>query len=222
MPLQHSSSPQAFKANVRTLMDERGVSPHVKNAKQALAIAYATKRRAAHRAMGGIGLSPASWQTRAEARNLMHTGPILSAVPGRTDRHNMAVPSGSYVLPADSVSHLGQSNSLAGLKVANNMFGAGGPYGAGAMRIAHGPGAPRPPKQMGIMADRGGARGDNAAGSPVPIIAAGGEFVIRPEIVASIGGGDIKRGHKILDKWVLKLREDHKRTLKKLPPPAKS
>ena len=176
MPLIKSKSPEAFKSNVKTLMGEVGKSPHVQSREQALAIAYATKRRG--RAMGGTapkisipkplaafkpptasppffvrnearglgfsrpnlsalkaaggpaGLAPftppstnPSWQTRAEARGLAHTGPILSAVPGRTDNHEMKVPSGAYVVPAETVSHLGQSNTLAGMRVLNNLFG---------------------------------------------------------------------------------------------------
>ena len=216
MPLQHSASPQAFKANVRTLMNERGTSPHVKDKSQALAIAYATKRRA-KRAVGGM-MQP-SWFEKQEAHNL-HTGPILSAVPGRTDRHNMSVPSGSYVLPAESISHLGQSNTLAGMKVANNMFGSAGPYGVAPMKMGHGMGLPKPPKPM-ALSDKGGSRGEGT-GAPVPVVTAGGEFIIKPEIVARIGGGDLKHGHKILDAFVMNLRKEHIRTLKNLPPPAKS
>ncbi len=56
MPLQRSSSPEAFKQNVRTLMGEVGKSPHVQSRKQALAIAYATQRRAGkHQAGGEVG-----------------------------------------------------------------------------------------------------------------------------------------------------------------------
>jgi hypothetical protein len=216
MPLQHSASPQAFKANVSTLMKERGKSPHVKDKSQALAIAYDVKRRG-KRAAGGM-MQP-SWFEKQEVHNL-HTGPILSAVPGRTDRHNMSVPSGSYVLPADSISHLGQSNTLAGMKIANNMFGAAGPYGVAPMKMGHGMGLPKPPKPM-ALSDSGGSRGEGS-GAPVPVVTAGGEFIIKPEVVARIGGGDLKHGHKILDEWVLALRKDHLKKLRKLPPPAKS
>ncbi len=219
MPLVHSASKPAFQQNVKTLMNERGVSPHVKDKSQALAIAFATKRRAAQRAMGGP--APAPWFERAEARSLTHTGPILSAVPGRTDRHNMAVPSGSYVVPAETVSHLGQSNTLSGMKVLNGMFGPNGPYGmAGTMKVAHGAGAPRPPA-LSAMSDSGGARG-KGTGAPVDVVTAGGEYVIPPEIVAKIGDGDLKRGHAALDAWIMDRRKDHLRTLKKLPGPAKS
>lgn len=44
MPLNHSKSNKAFKKNVSTLMSEVGTSPHVKDRKQALAIAYSIKR----------------------------------------------------------------------------------------------------------------------------------------------------------------------------------
>jgi len=52
MPLEHSSSPQAFKRNVSTLMDDVGKSPHIQSKAQALAVAYETQRRA--RANGGL------------------------------------------------------------------------------------------------------------------------------------------------------------------------
>lgn len=159
------------------------------------------------RQQGGI----APFAEKMEARGLMHTGPILSAVPGRTDRHDMQVPSGAYVIPAETVSHLGQSNTLAGMKVLSRMFGPSGRYNAGKPLN---PGAPS-------VADRGGARGEGV-GAPTDVVTAGGEFVIPPSVVMSIGGGNLERGHRILDKWVMALRDDHIRTLKKLAPPAKS
>ena len=307
MPLIKSGSESAFKTNVARLMDERGVSPHVKNGAQALAIAYATKRRAAHKRGGkvkgydtggatdpvsavvsalqagsnqvaspgsnpgmnatapspasfaavapagvtsptptptqnpagfsstpantGIGTSnplaqtqtPATnnnsfvvpqnvtaglqpqpqatnpagmaaggmagvgqmpWFAKAEAKNLTHTGPVMSAVPGRTDRHNVSVPSSSYVFPADFVSHLGQNNSQAGMKVLSNMgFGPGGvPV---APKLGHGMGLPKPPRPMGIPGDKGGARG-HGVGAPTPVVIAGGEFVAPPESIMRV------------------------------------
>jgi hypothetical protein len=209
MPLIHSSSDPAFRSNVKTLMGEIGRSPHVKNRAQALAIAYAEKRRA-KRAWGGpLGNMP--WVVRQEARSLAHTGPIASAVPGRTDNHAIHVPSSSYVLPADHVSSLGQGNTAAGMKILGRMF-------PGSSRISGGMGAPRPPRP--VLSDRGGARGEG--GGDVPILAAGGEFVISPAEVAKVGNGDVKRGHEILDAWVKANRKKHIKTLSKLPGPAKS
>lgn len=221
MPLQHSKTDSAFKSNVKTLMGEVGASPHVKSRDQALAIAYAVKRRG--RATGGPAPSP--WEVRSEAHNMMHAGPIASVVPGRTDNHPMNVAAGSYVIPSEHVASLGEGNTQAGMAILGKMFGNSSPYGVGRnMGIAHGAGAPHAPRAMGFAdggRDRGGARGDGV-GHPVPIMAAGGEFVVTPEDVARVGHGNIHHGHQILDAWVMQNRKKHINTLKKLPPPAKS
>lgn len=52
----------------------------------------------------------------------VHVGPIISEVAGRTDHHNMNVPSGAYVVPADVTSGLGEGNTLSGMKVIEAMF----------------------------------------------------------------------------------------------------
>ena len=217
MPLIHSSSQPALKENIKTLMGEVGKSPHVQSREQALAVAFATKRRG--KAFGGAMLPASSpnAMVRSEARDMVHTGPIVSTVPGRTDRHNMSVPSGSYVIPAETISHMGQSNSMAGLKIAHNVFGSQGPFGVPVPHLGHGIGLPRPPR----MSDAGGARGEGM-GEPTPVVTAGGEYVIPPEVVSNIGGGNLKQGHKILDAWVMDKRKEHIRTLKKLPAPVKS
>ena len=231
MPLIHSKSDSAFKANVKTLVGEIGKSPHVKDQRQALAIAYATKRRG--RATGGpiqgfaLGGPQAPWQVKAEARGMMHTGPINSVVPGRTDNHKMSVPGGAYVFTADHVSHLGQNNTNAGQAVLSHMFGQSGPYGMGHdMGIKHGPGAPHPPALGKIPADAGGSRGTANVGKPVDVMTAGGEFVATPENVLAVARrfghpGDMKMGHAILDAWQKIERERHVKTLKRLPGPAK-
>ena len=84
---------------------------------QAVAIALDVARRK-KRAEGGSA-------TRVSK---FHAGPIHSSVAGRTDHLPMTVESGSYVLPADCVSHMGENNTLAGFKVLRRMFG-GEPYG---------------------------------------------------------------------------------------------
>jgi len=233
MPLVHSSSQPAFKQNVKTLMGEIGESPHVKSQKQALAIAYATQRRAG-RTFGGPnpgmgGMMP--WFARREASGMMHTGPIMSGVAGRTDHVALNVPSGSYVLPADHVSHLGQNNTMAGFTRLNNMFSSG-PFGTALPKMGHGAGLPRAPsapKTVGFWA--GGApivlftggvphERDDDNYNPVEIMGAGGEYVIHPGTVKEIGHGSIKEGHRILDAWVLNVRKAHKQQLAKLPGPA--
>lgn len=227
MPLQHGSSEAVFKTNVREMYN----AGHP--LKQALAAAYRQKREG--RADGGpmgFGLTKPPGHgsmLRNEARSMLHSGPISSAVPGRTDRHNVKVGSGAYVMPADAVSHLGQNNTKAGHAILGAMFGSGGPYGTKGMAVKHGAGPPKPPGLGHIgaaaktpkLVSAGGGRGDDI-GHPVDVVVAGGEFTIPPEAVAAVGGGDVKKGHKILDQWVLSIRKKHIKTLRGLPPPAKA
>lgn len=127
-----------------------------------------------------------------------HVGPIHSPVAGRTDHLPMHVPSGSYVIPADIVSASGEGNTMAGFKIMNRIFGARG-------------GAPKGYAEGGMVHD----------GELVPIIAAGGEYVIHPAAIAKIGGGDLEAGHKELDDFVKDLRAKTVKTLKSLPGPRK-
>jgi hypothetical protein len=55
----------------------------------------------------------------------------------------------------------------------------------------------------------------------VPIVAAGGEYVIAPEDVVDLGGGDLDHGHQVLDSFVKKMRAKTVETLRKLPGPKK-
>lgn len=62
---------------------------------------------------------------------------------------------------------------------------------------------------------------ERATGGEVPIVAAGGEFVVHPEHIKRVGNGDLKKGHKALDDFVKTIRGKTIRALKKLPGPAK-
>lgn len=177
----------------------------------------------AHRAGGGFNMAQgpqmsAPWETRQEARGL-HVGPVLSNVPGRTDNHQVKVPAGSYVLPAQHVASMGHGNTLAGVDLANKMFG--GPYGSAAPKMAHGS-LPHAPK-MESFADggysEGGARGDDSF-EPVPVDISGGEFVIPPQAIIK-KFGSLKVGHAALDQWIMSTRKKEIKTQKNLPPPAK-
>ena len=68
-----------------------------------------------------------------------------------------------------------------------------------------------------LQARSGKAAGGSASG--VPIVAAGGEWVISPRQVARVGGGDIDAGHRVLDAFVKQVRQELIGTLQKLPPP---
>jgi hypothetical protein len=188
-------------------------------------------------AAGGGAQMP--WFARNEARSMLHTGPIKSPVAGRTDHIPLKVPGGSYVLPADHISHLGENNTDAGMARASHMFGTTGPFGSNLPKVVHGRGAPsappvpRPPVLSRSLShttrsvfSRGG--GGNYQGGvqgnddePVDIMAAGGEFVIHPAVVREIGNGNLDHGHQILDRWVMQERKKHQKTLAGLPPPAK-
>jgi len=142
----------------------------------------------------------------------LHTGPVHSAVAGRTDHVPTHVPNGSYVIPADIVSGLGEGNSMAGFRHIKRMFAelrrkyGGLPYS----------GDTAPYGQHGGpygMHSRGGAT------HGVPVVLAGGEHVLSPEEVGLAGGGDTATGHKVLDSFVKQYRAKLVKTLKGLPPP---
>lgn len=137
----------------------------------------------------------------------VHVGPIRSSVAGRTDHHPMDVESGSYVLPADHVSSLGEGNTESGFAVLDNMFGEGGKRLTKSDKSAKGRRA------------EGGMVSEN--GDPVPIMAAGGEYVVSPAAIER-RFGSLDAGHAALDQWVKANRENHIKTLSSLPGPAQS
>lgn len=152
-----------------------------------------------------------------EKRTPCHYGIINMAVGGRTDHIPMNVLEGSYVLPADIVSGLGEGNTLAGSKIIDSMFSSG-PFGKKKAEfkfdISH------PSVQEFQYASKAeGGRMEAGNYKPVPIIAAGGEYVIHPDVVKKIGKGDITRGHEWLDHFVKNTRAHLVKTLKKLPGP---
>lgn len=147
----------------------------------------------------------------------LHVGPIHSAVHGRTDHLPIHVPSGSYVLPADVVAHHGQDNTSAGFKVMRRMFG-GAPYGKSGGPYDQGSG---PYGEALQNQSRGGRAVDGGGDEGVPIVAAGGEYVLSPEQVRAVGKGDPELGAKVLDEFVKETRAQHIKTLQKLPGPAK-
>jgi hypothetical protein len=194
MPLLKGKSKTTIGSNISELVHSG------RPQEQAVAIALKTAREP--RAKGGASFFGAPSAPMTEK---VHVGPIHSPVAGRTDHLPMHVPSGAYVIPADIISAMGEGNTMAGFKVANTIFtpvpGLKGMPGADA--------------QLGLP---GKAEG-GSIGPPVPIVAAGGEYVIHPDDVTRIGGGSIDRGHKELDTFVKKMRAKTVQTLRNLPPP---
>jgi hypothetical protein len=151
-----------------------------------------------------------------------HDGIINMAVGGRTDHIPMNVLEGSYVLPADIVSGLGEGNTLAGSKILDNMF-KGGPFGT---EIPTARATPRIPslsfgKTTQPQAQASGGRTNSVHSKPVPIIAAGGEYVVHPDVVAKLGNGNMDDGHEYLDNFVKYVRAHTAKTLQNLPGPRK-
>lgn len=124
------------------------------------------------------------------------SGPVMGSTAGRADKVPTTVRGGSHVIPADVVSSLGQGNTTAGMGILSKMFKAG-PYGMPA----------RPMRR--------------ADGGSVPVMVSDGEFVVPPEAVAALGGGDQDAGHEVLDAFILNARQTAIETMKRLPPPAK-
>lgn len=148
-------------------------------------------------------------------------GPIVSAVPGRTDKHETHVPSGSFVIPADIVSGHGEGNTLAGMNHLQKLFKMGAHAGS------------NPSKIPGIGSSsihklaKGGSPSDKHVGKPVKVILAGGEIVVPPENVHETMQRVCKKNmtlsqcHAAMDQWVIKQRKKLVKTLKALPPPAR-
>lgn len=138
-------------------------------------------------------------------------GLLHSTVAGRTDHLQVRTAAGSYIVPADVVSGIGEGNSLAGAKFLEQALKSG-PWNTAPLKIKHG--TRGPPRVPAAPKAKGGA-------THVPILAAGGEYSISPKDVLAIGGGDMDRGHKILDAWVVAERKRIAKEMLKLPGPVK-
>jgi hypothetical protein len=149
-----------------------------------------------------------------------------SSIPGRTDRIPMRAAPGSYVLPADVVSGLGQGNTHAGARMwGQAIMAAAGPAGASTMGMRRGsiPKATVPRKMtsgtLGTLTKGFAQGGETDDDGYVPIVTAGGEMLIDPEIVAALGNGSEMLGKRTLAQSVLKVRKQVIDDLKKLPRP---
>lgn len=202
MPLHRGKSKETISKNISEMV--RAGHPQ----KQAIAAALNVARKA-------TGGSAETVVSRSEGSKL-HTGPIHSSVAGRTDHLKMNVPSGSYVIPADIISAMGEGNTMAGFKLAEKVFSSPGSWMTGAPYGESMSPYDEPMSPYGMEMPKKAAGG---ATEGVPIVAAGGEYVIAPEHVQHIGGGDMDAGHKHLDEFVKKFRARTVDTLKKLPGP---
>ena len=216
MPLHKGKSQETISTNISEMVH----AGHPQ--KQAIAAALQTARESAK---GGFRM-PKPKMPRMGKVTKLHTGPIHSAVAGRTDHLPMHVPSGSYVIPADIVSAMGEGNTMAGFKNIKRIFGGtpygvkGGLYGQGDMPYGQKAGLPynatSAPYGMDLPGKAEGGETDS-----VPIVAAGGEYVLSPAEVRKVGNGDLETGHRVLDAFIKRYRKETIDTLKKLPGPKK-
>jgi hypothetical protein len=148
---------------------------------------------------------------------------VNSNVPGRNDRIPMQARTGSFVLPADVVSGLGQGNTMAGAKMWGDAISSSvGPMGIQNVirrRTVKGPPMPR---TGSLGKTRGFADGGAMDGEELtPIVVAGGECLVDPEFVCELGGGDPELGKKHLSNSVMTVRNHVIKHLKGLPRPVK-
>ena len=247
MPLAKGSDQATISSNISELVHSG------RKQDQAVAIALHTAHDRAKKAgggelhmdgggfTGGVPINPpyiAKQDIRGEEEG--GYGFLHGSTPGRTDTIPLSPAAGSYVIPADVVSGLGEGNSLAGAAVMDKMLYSE-PYGIHGIQHrgggGHGiPRAPAPARQTNPDAQLAGggsihethplafAKGghNDPAVPKVPIIAAHGEYILSPEIVQHvIGHGNLADGHKILDEFVKAVRAKTVKTLKSLPGPAK-
>ena len=201
MPLKSGSSQNTISSNISELVHSG------RPQKQAIAIALSESRRSKH-AAGGSPIPFFGGDPKEYMQEKVHVGPIHSPVAGRTDHLPMHVPSGAYVIPADIISAMGEGNTMAGFKIANTIF-------TPSVNMS---GTPGKSAELGLQAK---AKGGEVDSPPVPIVAAGGEYVIDPEHVKAIGDGDMDQGHTILDHFVKRYRAKTINVLKNLAPPKK-
>jgi hypothetical protein len=190
MPLKPGKSQATISQNISEL--RHNDYPQ----KQAIAIALNTARKA---------MAEGGQPTRPHKDPKVFHGPLKAAIPGRTDRLPIHVISGSYVLPADCVSSLGENNTEAGFEVIKKMLEEARSKGG----------------RVGMVGKYGLQGHYHDAKSLVPAVVAGGEYILTPEEVELLGDGDINKGHKVLDAFVKAQRAKHIKTLRRLPGPAK-
>lgn len=178
-------------------------------------------------ASGGFQLNDnPPWQERAEARQLSQdayhsSGLFQGNGAGRTDRLPRAVGVDSFVMPADTISSLGEGTTAGGANIMNAILSSGGPYGVP---------APRPQSIRPLSS--GGSSGDGLS----HVMVAPGEYLIPREALMNFGfrrrndNGkyhppnqklDLEEGHRWAREFVGRIRKHQMKFLKNAPPPKK-
>lgn len=199
------------------------------------------EHRDAGGSMLGMPLGEASpWWERSEQRG-MEEGYLHGNTFGRADHLTTAAPGGSYIVPADVISGIGEGNSLAGASAVEHFLNTG-PWGTPLRGGRRGHGLPSPPRGVPAYRGQGEAKGggvqggEEGVGAPVPVKLSHGEYQIGPRRVLMIGryllrkhGGKgtndklaMKLGHDALDEWVKHERKKIVSKMAKLPGPTRA
>lgn len=233
MPLTPGKSQATISSNIREMQD----AGHPHDQAVAAALSEARRTRAKHAQMGRA--LPLSGNPAEGANEHVYAGPLHSKVPGRTDKINLNVKPGSYVIPADVTSMIGEGNTLAGTAVLKAVFGpeelTGGMKAPQGHPSPHkealtnvrpgrlyqmtgtempGPGGMTSLEQHHVFAEGG----DTENGGPAKVVVAGGEYIISPENIKR-KFGSLEHGHRTLDATIAEVRKREQKRLKNAPPP---
>lgn len=201
---------------VNMLLQQKRIQPNAQPQTPAAQPAMQQRGGMVKRAGGG---ETSPWWEKSEARGEVSGGGgfLAGTTPGRADAVRTTSPAGSYIVPADVVAGLGEGNSLSGARVLQEIMSSG-PWGTPLGRP--GPSRALPHPEATQPQARGGTTQPTA--QSVPVLLSHGEFSVTPEQVMRIGKGNLKRGHAILDAWIVKERAKQIAKLKSLPGPVKS
>jgi hypothetical protein len=180
-------------------------------------------------AMGGnpLGVSmsmadPPWVRSEQRSQGSADRGLLLGSTMGRADAVKTSSPSGSYILPAEMVSGLGEGNGLAGARLIQEMTSTG-PFGTSLPRMTHGRGPPSPPHVQAATNAKGGGV-QNGPEERTPVALSHMEYKLTPRdcivMVSKMVGHPVPLdyAHRVLDKWV---KFEHKRHAEKLAKLAK-
>jgi hypothetical protein len=179
------------RAISQNIRTEKHVHPDMP-IKQAVAIALDVARRGKKHDLAWGGAAPK-----------VATGPLIGATTGRSDKIVTKVPDGSHVLPADTLAAMGDGNSVAGFHLAMELFPHSAAHYKAVMSRGHKFGAAKHGGQTAF----------------VDVNLSDGEFVVLPHDVAAVGDGVPKKGHDVLNKFTLHVRENYRKKLDNLPGP---
>ena len=240
MPLTPGKSQATISSNISEMVH----AGHPQNQAVAAALSEARRSRAKHSQQGRA--LPLQGSPGEGAGENVYAGPLHSEVPGRTDKINLAVKPGSYVIPADVTSIIGQGNTLAGSAVLKAWFGHEGLTGKVKPAEGHpspkkeeltqvrpgrlyqmtgtnipGPGGMTSQEQHHMFQEGGDAPpSDPRTDGKADVVVAGGEYILSPDRIQSMFG-DLTHGHRSLDEMVHEVRRREVKRLQNAPPPKK-